>query len=436
MGRITSAAFVAILCLLIGACGAPERQVDEVVASGWPAANGDARNSNTSTETGSRSLALAWMRPIGGTVQANATIADNGQVFVTSNVQAGCNLFSFQMDNGRKRFCDRLTPGVAAATPLIDGDANAYLGQNGSLDSYNEVGQPRWHTPVLGTPISAHFTGDGNVLYVTQLGQIDVVSRQTGHQEVPPFALLGRPDFLAQPNTPLPPNDQGITDCFVGGAGCPVAKATAIDPATGKFYVTLWRPGAKVASLVALRYDKSTNPPQIRQDWSADNLTNGPATAPALSADGHTVYITDNTGLLIAMDTKDGRTKWTHNLGYVPLSNSSVSSDGLIIPGGGRDGHLIALRDRGDSVEVAWERDDLVQRGVPVQTSGNTGYTVVRAGANDDDGLALLTFDTATGKTLDSDVLPDARGTTIGTAIGPRGEVVVTTLIGELFTFK
>ncbi|GAA3178962.1 hypothetical protein GCM10020255_071890 [Rhodococcus baikonurensis] len=71
--------------------------------------------------------------------------------------------------------------------------------------------------------------------------------------------------------------------------------------------------------------------------------------------------------------------------------------------------------------------------GVPAQTAGNTGYTVVREGEN---GLSLITFDTETGETVDQDTLPGAVGFTVGTSIGPKGEVLTPSAIGELFVFK
>ncbi len=37
--------------------------------------------------------------------------------------------------------------------------------------SFDERGQLRWRTPVTGTPLSAQFTGDGNLLFVTNSGR-------------------------------------------------------------------------------------------------------------------------------------------------------------------------------------------------------------------------------------------------------------------------
>lgn len=189
----------------------------------------------------------------------------------------------------------------------------------------------------------------------------------------------------------------------------------------------MWQPGKPAAVLVALRYADG----EIEREWSADLLERGSATSPALSADGGTLYVGDNSNRLIALDTADGRAKWVHRLDWTPRGGISVSSDGLIIPSGD-DGYLLALRDKGDAVEKVWERKDLALRGTPVQTAGDTGYTTAVIG----DGLNLVTFDTQTGATVDSDVLPGAQGTTTGTSVGAKGEVVVATRIGEIFAFK
>ncbi|MCM6776493.1 PQQ-binding-like beta-propeller repeat protein [Nocardia sp. CDC159] len=433
------AATIAALGLLLAGCGGTK--ADDIAVGpgkGWPSAFHDARNSGSSPVTGSRHLELAWSRPIGGPAAAPTTIGPDGQLFVTTRAEVGCVgrpgttglIFSFQMETGRKRFCNALGPAAIGSPTVVDGATNVYLGDDaldvGGVSSFNALGQPRWRTPVAGVPVSLQFTGDSKVLSVTQFGQVDVLSRQTGDREVPTFQVLGEPDFLKQPDLPRPPNGQGIDDCATGAPQCPVANVSAIDQDSGRFYLTAWRPGTPVASLVALRYDGA----RISQEWNADLLTEGSATSPTLSADGKTIYVGDNSGRLLAVNAADGHVKWVQPLGFQPRGAVSAH-DGLLIPGGD-DGHLLALRDAGDRAEIAWERKDLELRGRPVQTAGGTGYVVAPIG----DALNLVTFDTGNSKTLASTVLPGARGTTSGIAIGPKGEVVVTTRIGELFAFE
>lgn len=429
--RSSAAALTAISALLLAGCGGEAGTENVFGAGGWPGAHADARNSGTSGATGSRSLDVAWSRPIGGPTPTHATVGPSGQIFITSQADQGCNLLSFQIDTGRKRWCNRVGPGAAASAPVVDPATNVYVGEEGAMSSFNEHGQLRWRTPVTGTPLSGQFTGDGNLLFVTQLGQIDVLAPQTGFKVVPSYDLIPPASYTQGMNVDLVPNGLGLDACFDGASPCPVSDTPAIDLDTGRFVFTFWRPGATKADLVAMRYTGGDRP-RIDTEWSSTILTDGATSSPVLSADGKTVYVGDNTGRLWAVDAATGETKWTHDLGYRPLGGPSVASDGVIIPAGGDKGRLLALRDRGDSAETLWERDDLMPVGAAAQTAGSTGYTTVRDG----DGVTLLTFDTRTGDTRDQDSLPGATGFTAGTSIGPDGQVLTPTLIGELFVLK
>ncbi|MEU1996341.1 PQQ-binding-like beta-propeller repeat protein [Nocardia gamkensis] len=420
-----AAALAAVGALALAGCGTDYDDITVGTGKGWTAAYHDGRNSGTGPVTGSRKLELSWQRPVGGPIAQPITLGPDSQLFVTTRLQ-NCSIFSFQMATGRKRFCNALGPSAITAPSSVDGMTNVYVGDDSRVISFNYLGQPRWATPVAGTPASVQFTGDGKLLTVTRSGQVDVLSRQTGDRTVATVQLLGEPDFLVHAGLSWPDASQGLDDCATGGPQCPVATISAIDADSGRFYVTLWQPGRPAAAVVALRYTGE----KLVREWSAELLLGGSATSPALSADGATLYVGDNNNRLIALDTADGRTKWVHRLDWTPRGGISVSDDGLIIPSGD-DGYLLGLRDNGDAVETVWERKDLALRGSAAQTEGDTGYAVAAIG----DGLNLVTFDTQTGATLDSDVLPGAKGTTTGTSVGAKGEVVVATRIGEIFAF-
>ncbi|MGV9974943.1 outer membrane protein assembly factor BamB family protein [Nocardia beijingensis] len=415
----------AVGALTLAGCGTDYDDITVGTGKGWTAAYHDGRNSGTTPVTGSRKIGLSWQRPVGGPIAQPVTLGPDSQLFVTTRLP-NCSIFSFQMATGRKRFCNALGPSAISAPSAVDGMTNVYVGDDSRVISFNYLGQPRWATPVAGTPVSVQFTGDGKLLTISQSGQVDVLSRQTGDRTVPTVQLLGEPDFLAHAGLGWPDAGQGLDDCATGGPHCPVANISPID-AGGRFYVTLWQPGRPAAALVALRYTGA----KVAREWSAELLLGGSATSPALSADGGTVYVGDNNNRLIALDTTDGRTKWVHRLDWTPRGGISVSDDGLIIPSG-EEGYLLALRDNGDTAETAWERKDLALRGPAAQTAGDTGYATAAIG----DGLNLVTFDTRTGATIDSDVLPGAKGTTTGTSVGAKGEVVVATRIGEIFAFE
>ncbi|MBF6190962.1 PQQ-binding-like beta-propeller repeat protein [Nocardia sp. CDC186] len=415
----------AVGALTLAGCGTDYDDITVGTGKGWTAAYHDGRNSGTTPVTGSRKIGLSWQRPVGGPIAQPVTLGPDSQLFVTTRLP-NCSIFSFQMATGRKRFCNALGPSAISAPSAVDGMTNVYVGDDSRVISFNYLGQPRWATPVAGTPVSVQFTGDGKLLTISQSGQVDVLSRQTGDRTVPTVQLLGEPDFLAHAGLGWPDAGQGLDDCATGGPHCPVANISPID-AGGRFYVTLWQPGRPAAALVALRYTGA----KVAREWSAELLLGGSATSPALSADGATVYVGDNNNRLIAIDTADGRTKWVHRLDWTPRGGISVSDDGLVVPSG-EEGYLLALRDNGDTAETAWERKDLALRGPAAQTAGETGYVTAAIG----DGLNLVTFDTRTGATIDSDVLPGAKGTTTGTSVGAKGEVVVATRIGEIFAFE
>ncbi|MFD4292617.1 PQQ-binding-like beta-propeller repeat protein [Rhodococcus sp. NPDC058505] len=427
--RSTAISLATVSALLAAGCGSDSPATAIYSPAGWPAMHADAGNSNSSPVTGSRSVSFDWSRPLGAPTATPASVASTGQIFATTGSDRGCNLWSFEMDSGRKRWCTRIGPGVAASTPIVDTATNVYIGEDGAMSSFTEMGQLRWRTVVSGTPISAQFTGDGNVLFVTQFGVVSVLSPQTGKEIVPSYQLVPAPTIEQGQNIPLPPAAQGLDTCALGSSPeCPVANTPAIDLETGRFYLTVWRPGRPAAELVAMRYRDG----QLTEEWSSGVVPGGSASSPVLSADRATVYVTDTRGVLFALDAGTGAARWQQDLGYVAAGSPSVSADGLIIPAGGPDGHLLALRDLGDRGEIAWERKELRHLGDPAQTAGGTGYTTVRDGA---DGLALITFDTGTGETVDRDALPNASGYPVGTSIGPDGEVLTSSAIGELFVF-
>ncbi|MGW0182830.1 outer membrane protein assembly factor BamB family protein [Nocardia sp. NPDC003345] len=425
---VRTVSWLAAACAAVGVLTACGTDVDDITVGrglGWPAPGHEARNSANTPVEGSRALSLQWSRPVGGPIVQPVTVGSEGQIFLTTGTDADCEIFSYQMRTGRKRFCNPLGPHAIYSPTILDGASNVYVGLDSAVESANQLGQPRWRTPVAGVPTGMQFTGDGHLLVITQAGQVDVLERQTGKRMVPTQQLLPRPDFLQDPGLDWPPPGAGLEDCRTGGPGCPVATVAAMDLDAGRIYATVRKPGAPAAALVALRYADG----KVVQEWSSDLLTGGSATDPALSADGSTLYIGDNSKRLLAVNTADGTPKWEAHLDWEPRRGISVSDDGLVIPAGD-DGYLLALRDTGSSYERVWERKDLELRGSPVQTAGGTGYVTAAIGT----GLNLITFDTATGATLDSDVLPGAKGTTTGTAVGAEGEVVVATRIGEVFT--
>ncbi|OZE74721.1 cell surface protein [Rhodococcus sp. 15-649-2-2] len=428
-GRKVTAFAAAVVLVTLSGCSSDTAAIEPLSPDSWPASHANAHNSGSTAVSVDSPLTLDWTRPTGGTVSSPVSIGSTGQMFVTAATESGCNLFSFEIDSARKRWCNRVGPSVVTATPTVDSAINVYIGDDGGMNSYNDHGQLRWRTPVYGVPKSAQFLGDGSVLSVTQMGQVSVLDTQNGQLRVPILDLVPTPNFLTDPNSDFQPVDTGLAECSAGGSECVVPAAPAVDTATGAIYLTLWRPGSIAPQLVSLQYNRDGSP-GLTERWSSDLLPAGVASSPVLSEDGSTVYVADVDGRLTAFDTADGRQKWTEGTGLGVGASPSIAADGTIVPAGG-DGTLVGLRDNGDSVERVWVRDDIEQAGTAAQSADGRGHTVVRDG----DGLALLTFDSATGNTVDSQPVPDVVGGTVGTSIGPDGQVVTASYLGEIFTY-
>lgn len=424
-----AATLATVAALTLTACGGSENTVDAFAPGAWPTSYGDARNNNTTEHSGLSEGALDWSRALGGTVVSPTSIAASGQMFVSTNTEAGCNLFSFEIDSGRKRWCNRVGPSVATATPLVDSVANIYIGDDGGFSSFNEHGQLRWRTPTYGVPRSAQFLGDGSVLAVTQFGQINILDTQTGLSTVPIHDLVSPPAFLESPDTDFLPPATGLDDCARGGEECPVAAQPAVDLESSNIYLVLWRPGAIAPQLVSLHFD-ATATPAVTERWSSELLPAAVTSSPVLSDDGNTVYFADVDGRLSAYNAADGSPKWTYGVGLGASSTPSVSAGGTIVPAGG-ERTVRALRDDGDHASPVWERDDLRQLGIPVQTADGTVLAVTGRG----DELVLSSLDAGSGATISDRPLPGATGFTVGTSVGPDGQVVTSTYLGEIFTY-
>jgi outer membrane protein assembly factor BamB len=170
--------------------------------------------------------------------------------------------------------------------------------------------------------------------------------------------------------------------------------------------------------------------PAITTLWTNDSLPGGSASSPVLSADGSRVYVNDNVDSMHALDAVTGKEIWAFPIGFASGGSPSLSPDGIIMPAGGSQSPLLALRDEGDSASLAWRRDTLLNRGIATQAAGGRVYATVVQGRFGND---LVVLDTATGDELDREHLPGTPVFTVGTTVGPDGTVYVPAVVGELY---
>jgi outer membrane protein assembly factor BamB len=431
-----------VVCAVVVAVGActdesaapPASDVAPVsaYAPGWSAVHADSANTDYSPVEGAADVTLAWHRDLEGsvrigglewTINLGPTIDPDGRVYLTSTA-AGCHLQALDGATGETLWCSpELDQYAVASSTLLDRDGRLFVADGEAMHALDRDGRLLWETRLNGVPLSAQFTPEGRLIFITHIGTIYVLDRDTGDEVLPPVELAPGATWDSA---------GGMAACARGTAECPAANTLAVDPDDGRFYFTFWAPGAERAGLRAMRYTEDPEP-SIIPLWINESLPGGSGSSPDLTADGTRVYVNDNVDSVHALDAATGEAIWSFPIGYASGGSPSTSPDGLIMPAGGRQSPLLALRDEGERATLAWRSDALPNRGIPTQAAGDRTYATV-AGAGLDTELVVL--DTATGAELDREPIPGPSVFSVGTTIGPDGTVYVPTVVGGLAAFR
>jgi outer membrane protein assembly factor BamB len=422
--RLIALASTALFTIVAAGCGTTDPWVEAHASDGWPAQYGNAANSSYSGVRGADALTLQWSRSVKGDLGAAVALGSGQYLAANGQTQAGCSLMVWEADNNaRQRWCTRLWQGGGLSSPLWDGFDNLYVGQPGAMLSFPPTQWIRWRQPVIGMPTTARILAPGHLLVVTHLGQVLVFDAHRG-------TVIGTPLDLVEGIDPTD-SQRGLADCAPARPRCPVAAAPAFAEKTGMVVVPVWRPGAPASVLVGLKYNPDRTP-MLSTAWTSDAVKAGTIASPVASADGSTIYVNGRDNRLWAIDAVDGTSKWSTPLKFLSQTPPSVTPAGDIIAGGGPGTQLVALRDRGDHADVSWTRDDVTPLTTASRAGDRVGYTVVRDGEN---GQALMVFDAADGRTINSYPLPEAAGFPVGVSIGHDGRVVTATSEGQVYGF-
>lgn len=400
-------------------------------APGWSAVHADSANTDYSPVAGAADLTLAWHRdftgsvhvgPLEWTINLGPTIGPDGRVYLTSTVE-GCHLQALDGATGETLWCSAEVDRYAvSSSTLIDRDGRLFVADGEAMHAFDRDGEALWAAPIVGVPLSAQFTPEGRLVFITHVGNVHVLDRATGDAVLPTVELT--PGATWAPAT-------GMAACARGTEDCPAANTLAVDPDTGRIFFTYWAPGATQASLRAMQYTEEPEP-ALTPLWANDSLPGGSASSPDLSPDGARVYVNDNVDSVHALDADTGEVLWSLPIGYASGGSPSTSPDGLVMPAGGNQSPLLAIRDAGDAGELAWRQDDMMNRGIPTQAAGDRAYATVDAGQRRND---LVVLDTTTGAELDREPIPGTSVFSVGTTIGPDGTVYVPTIVGGLHAF-
>ena len=308
------------------------------------------------------------------------------------------------------------------------------------MNSFNEHGQLRWRTPVVGTPLSAQFTGDGNLLFVTQLGaDRRCWTRRPARRSSPSVrADPGRRPSTEGANVRIPPDDQGLERLLLRRTRLPGREHAGDRPRHRPVLRHALAPRrARSAELVAMQLHRRRRPAisaGLVQRRAARRQRVEPG--PVRRRHDASTPTTTRARCGRSMPTT-GEPQWSYDLGYAAAGSPSSSADGLIIPAGAdRRVTCWPCEDKGDHAELVWERKDLVCSSASRRRpAASTGYTVVREG---DAGLGAAHLRHRDRRDARPGHPARARNGLHGrhARSGPDGEVLTPTLIGELFVLR
>ncbi|MUL63672.1 pyrrolo-quinoline quinone [Mycobacterium sp. CBMA 234] len=426
--RRLAALTIAAATLTVAGCGNTDSWVQAHPSDGWPAQYGDAANSSYTALAGASTLKQDWARSAKGSIGAQVILGSGSYLAINAQSANGCSLMVWESDQrGRQRWCTRLWPGGGMSSPLFDGFDNMYVGQPGAIMSFPPTQWIRWRQPVIGMPMTPRILSPGQLLVVTHLGQVLVFDAHRGQTVGAPLDLVSGVD----------PTDsaRGLADCQPAKAACPISAAPAYSPDTNMIVLGLWQPNTDAPSLVGLRYHEGQTP-LLTREWTSTAVGGGPIASPVLSADGKTIYVSGRDQHLWALNSADGKAKWSVDLGFQPQTPPSVTPDGLVVAGGGPHTKLTAVKDKGDKGDVAWTRGDVEPLTTSTRAGSEVGYAVVTDGDHPGQaGQALLVFSAADGHTLNSYPLPGATGWPVGVSVGHDKRVVTATSDGQVYAF-
>lgn len=390
---------------------------------GWSAVHADARNSDYSPMHGPRNVEFSWQIKFDGTINLGATSDENGRVYITTSAD-GCHLYALNSNTGETIWCtDEVNKYAVASSALLDNEGRVFIADDKAMNAFNREGTLLWKSPILGFTLSAQFTHTGRLIFITHIGRMYVLDRETGEAVMQPISLI--------------PNDSTNSDfdpiaCMRGSEKCPCANTLAFDQESGRFFFTFWAPGATQASVKAMVYSEDPIP-AVNALWTNESLPGGSASSPDLSKDGLKIYVNDNEVSIHALDAISGKNIWEHNIGYEPGGSQSTSPSGLIIPAGGNNAGLMCLADQGTSAKLLWRNDALLNRGVATQTAGNIAYATVKI---DRQKYDLIIVNVLSGDVIDREHLPGLPFFSVGITVGQQGNIYVPTINGYLYAYR
>jgi outer membrane protein assembly factor BamB len=325
-----------------------------------------------------------WTALEGAAVLTAPTMSPDGRtLYVASGKAAGyANLHAFDLDgdllwdSGAWQDPGRgVDPCAILSSPIVDREGDIYLGDCNQLFAYRADGELKWVTSLpevqegdwvaseripVNALTTAVFTKAGNVLGITNAGDVVVVDRASGRVLNAPMRLPGH----VPPPSPMPMPEsvfgEGLVDpeirewswqLLFGGA-MRSANTPAVEMGSGRVFVAATSTERGKGALYALDLDETPGAVAVEIAFSTD-MGPGSGSSPSLSPAGDRVYVSDEEGQFYGVDAGTGKVIWT-----LPTKAASaaaaVGANGDVFTLQANGPALIAMTESG---EYRWESD-------------------------------------------------------------------------------
>ena len=354
-----------------------------------------------------------WTALAGASVLTAPTLSPDGRTLyvTTGKAKGNANLHAFDIDGELLwqsepwQDADRGVDSCAIlSSPIVDREGDVYIGDCNQLFAYRASGELKWVEPLpalrdgdwrasetlpVNALTTAVFTREGDVLGVTNFGDVVVFDRATGRLlnevkrlpgHVPPPTAMKLPKSMFGNGLVDPEIREWAWQLLMGGR-MRSANTPAVEEKSGRVFVaaTSRTPGqGAVIGLDVLQHRQLAGTGEWSDGVSSDftgpevevriafetEMGPGSGSSPALSPEGDRVYVSDEKGLLYAIDARTGK-----RLGAVQTKAASaaaaVAKNGDVIALQSGDAALIAVTRKG---KIRWESDlsELTRAALPV----------------------------------------------------------------------